>query len=240
MAGDWIKMRTSFGRDGRVRKVSRSLATNVTHVCGALYLMWSLADEIAEEREDGGAFLPGYEPVDLDDHVGIEGFAEALPDEWMEIRSDGLYLPDYVEHNGATGKKRAQDQKRQKKRRQTVSGSSRTNATEKRPEKRREEKSSVPSTSEASDCTPSEASSNGSPAFDQARYQKGLEEIVAVWKRHRPRLPVNLSQRGKAYLVKAVDMEAEEGVNEKLATSVLEKRSDIETINLLLKILAEG
>ena len=141
MAGDWIKMRTSLVRDGRVRFLSRSLATNVTHVCGALYVMWSLADELAVETDDGDGFIQGYTATDIDAEVGIKGFAEALPDCWIRITDEGVYLPSYQAHNGSTGKKRATDQKRQKQRRQTVANPSRSEATKTRPEKRREEKS---------------------------------------------------------------------------------------------------
>ena len=137
MAGEWIKMRVCLVRDGRVKKMSRSLATNVTHLCGALFFMWSLADELATETSNGGALLVGYDPADLDDYVGVVGFTESLPNDWMEVRDDGLYLPEYTEHNASTGKKRATDQKRQsRKRRQQSDG----NATETRLEKRREEK----------------------------------------------------------------------------------------------------
>ena len=118
MATDWIKMRTCLARDGRVAKTSRTLATNVPHICGALYVMWSLADELAVEDVTGGAILEGYNEADLDRSVGIPGFTEALPRCWMEVRPEGLYLPKYIEHNGSTGKKRAQDQKRQRKVRQ--------------------------------------------------------------------------------------------------------------------------
>ena len=125
----WIKMRVVLARDGRVRKLSRRLATSVTHVCGALYLMWSLADELAIEDEQGGGLLDGYEADDLDTHVGIPGFVEALPKCWMEVRDDGLYLPKYHEHNGSTAKKRATDQKRQKRRRENVTQARDENAT---------------------------------------------------------------------------------------------------------------
>jgi len=102
--------------------------------------MWSLADELAEELPDGTGLLRDYMPEDLDRIVGIEGFTKALPEEWMGVRDDGLYLPDYIEHNGTTAKKRAQDQKRQsKKRRQNVAKTSPNSVTEKRLEKRREE-----------------------------------------------------------------------------------------------------
>lgn len=121
MASDWIKMRVCLIRDGRIRVMSRSLATHVTHVCGGLFVMWSLADEVAVETDDGGALLEGYEPADLDADVGIDSFTKSLPECWMEIRPDGLYLPEYTEHNGSTGKKRATDQKRQsRKRRQSI------------------------------------------------------------------------------------------------------------------------
>lgn len=125
MAEDWIKLRTMLRRDGRVRNLSRALSTNVTHVFGALATLWSIADELADE--DGTIF--GYTASDINAEVGIVGFCEVLPREWIDLSGDWVKLPDYQEHNGSTAKKRAQDQKRQRRRREKVEISSRANST---------------------------------------------------------------------------------------------------------------
>jgi len=105
----WIKMRKSLKRDGRVLQVSRLCNAPPLQVVGALYALWSLADDFIDDEE---GFLRGYTPADLDREVGIDGFTTALPDDWLEVKQDGLYLPQYQEHNGSTAKARAQNQKR--------------------------------------------------------------------------------------------------------------------------------
>jgi hypothetical protein len=136
MAGDWIKFRKTLLKDGRVRIVSRTCHASTVTVVGALVTLWCLADDHADENGE----LHGYTKDDINTEVGLEGFCESLPDDWIDINGEWVKLPDYQEHNGATAKKRAQDQQRQKRHR-TVTDVSRTdrdkNAT--REEKRREE-----------------------------------------------------------------------------------------------------
>lgn len=115
MAEEWIKFRRKLRFDGRVRKMSRDLRTNVPHILGCLSVLWMLADEFAD---DGGR-LNGYEKDDIDAEVGVEGFCDALPADWFEQRPDGIYLPDYQEHNGSTAKRRAEDAKRKRNVRKT-------------------------------------------------------------------------------------------------------------------------
>lgn len=119
MAGDWIKLRTSLATDGRVRIVAKTLkkgnalgnattnAYSVT-VLGALVTLWSLAD--AQADEDGA--LVGYDFDDIDDLVGVPGFCNALPDDWISEEGGWIKLPNYQEHNGKNAKKRAQTAKR--------------------------------------------------------------------------------------------------------------------------------
>jgi hypothetical protein len=112
-------------------------------VVGALVTLWTLADEYA----DADGVLFGYTSEDLDAEVGVEGFAAALPAEWLDTTGEFLKLPNYQEHNGTTAKARAQaaDRKRRERSRKaatSVAKSSRgdrdTSATRK--EKNREEK----------------------------------------------------------------------------------------------------
>jgi hypothetical protein len=75
---------------------------------GALVTLWSLADSHADE--DGT--IAGYDFQDIDDLVGVPGFCESLPDDWI-CQTDGwVNLPNYQEHNGRNAKKRAQTAKR--------------------------------------------------------------------------------------------------------------------------------
>lgn len=67
---------------------------------GYLYLMWCIADA-------HGDFMPGVTPQALSRLLGLDGFAESLPGEWLQVRPDGLRFPDYEKHNGSTAKRRA-------------------------------------------------------------------------------------------------------------------------------------
>lgn len=134
---NWIKFRTSLWDDGRVRKMSRSLRTHRGHVVGALVHFWSLADEFATSE----GFLEGFVPIEIDDYVGLEGFVKSLPPDWCEIRDDGLFLPEYIAHNGTTTKQRAVDAKRKAQSRNGVQNMSDPPRTEIGLEKRRVDKS---------------------------------------------------------------------------------------------------
>lgn len=115
----WIKFRTSLVNDGRVRVVAKKLkasnalgnattnAYSVT-VIGALVTLWSLADQYADEN----GVIFGYDKHDIDDEVGIENFCDSLPNDWIDLSGEWVKLPNYVEHNGATAKKRANTAKR--------------------------------------------------------------------------------------------------------------------------------
>ena len=91
MAGEWIKFRKSLVRDGRVRIMSRKCHAKTVTVIGALVTLWTLADEYADE--DGVLF--GYTADDLDAEVDVEGFAAALPAEWLDVTGEFLKLANY-------------------------------------------------------------------------------------------------------------------------------------------------
>jgi hypothetical protein len=69
-----------------------------------------LADAHANENGE----LAGYTCEDIDTHVGVPGFCASLPSDWIDTTGEFVKLPQYQEHNGTTGKTRAQDSKRQK------------------------------------------------------------------------------------------------------------------------------
>lgn len=110
MAGDWIKVRTVLPTDGRLKIVSRTChATSVTAL-GALVTLWCFADAHADD--DG--VLIGYAPADVNSLVGLPGFCEALPSDWLDASGEWVKLPEYQEHNGTTAKTRAQATKRKR------------------------------------------------------------------------------------------------------------------------------
>ncbi|MEA3224931.1 MAG: hypothetical protein U9Q07_03200 [Planctomycetota bacterium] len=97
----------------------------VSAVLGALFRLWSLADE---QSEDG--ILDGYTAQSLDSEVGISGFAEALADErigWLAIHDDCIQVLDFDKHNGESAKRRAATAKRVAKYESTKKGKA-TNA----------------------------------------------------------------------------------------------------------------
>lgn len=108
MSEPWIKMRTHLKDDGRVRILKRKCNASTVTVCGALYFLWSLADAHADEN----GVIHGYKKEDIDELVELENFCESLPSEWMDLSGEYVKLPNYLEHNGSTAKKRATTQKR--------------------------------------------------------------------------------------------------------------------------------
>lgn len=113
MSRNWIKMRTSLIDDGRVREVKRKCNASRVTVCGALYVIWSLADLYADEN----GVLQGYTSKDLNEEVEIENFCESLPSDWIDLSEKYVKLPNYVDHNGSTSKKRSETLKRVQKHR---------------------------------------------------------------------------------------------------------------------------
>lgn len=129
MAGDWIKVRTSLPRDGRLlvssRKCHAISVKDVTQVSqrrhapvtifGALVMMWCHADQHADEK----GVMVGYTSEDIDSLVGLPGFCAALPEDWISFTDDGwVQLPDYSRHNGDSAKKRAQAANRKQSQRE--------------------------------------------------------------------------------------------------------------------------
>ncbi|NIT58392.1 MAG: hypothetical protein GWN00_19850 [Aliifodinibius sp.] len=143
-------MRTALANDGRIRVVAKSLkAANVlgnadtnaycASVLGSLVTLWCLADEQADEN----GVLVGYDFDDVDRLVGLPGFCESLPEDWICLDAGWVKLPDYLEHNGKNAKVRAQTAKRVAKSKQKKSNAQSVTEVTKNPlpreEKRREE-----------------------------------------------------------------------------------------------------
>lgn len=105
---NWIKMRTSLRTDGRVRIVANRMRASCSHVCGALFFLWCLADEHCDEN----GVLFGWTKTDVDEFLGLEGFCDSLPADWIDLSGEHVKLPEYQAHNGKTAKRRASEQKR--------------------------------------------------------------------------------------------------------------------------------
>jgi hypothetical protein len=144
MAGDWLKMRVGLQSHPKVVRILSVIRphdvqflTDKFRVIGGLHAVWSVFDT---HSEDG--ILNGYTVETLDHIIGWNGFSRAMVDVgWLvELTGDALQMPDFVEHNGKSAKRRAEDQKRKRESRicpQSVRNLSEDNRT--REEKRREE-----------------------------------------------------------------------------------------------------
>jgi hypothetical protein len=128
----WIKFEKDLLTDPRVLRIAKSLERRwiqfdgppngleqydpcnavalpaVTLVCGALVRMWCLADTHIDEND----VLP-LGKSDLDDVLGLPGFCDLLPLDWLILIDDShVKLPGFHEHNGTEAKKKAVTQKR--------------------------------------------------------------------------------------------------------------------------------
>jgi hypothetical protein len=142
MAGDWIKMRLDLQSHPKIVRILSATKSDKFRVIGGLHAVWSVFDT---HSSDGR--LDGYTPEALDHIIGWPGFADAvIAVGWLEVDgAETLILPEFDEHNGKSGKRRAEDQKRKREGRkspQTVRNLSEDDAEEKRTreEKRREDK----------------------------------------------------------------------------------------------------
>lgn len=141
MAGDWIKMRLDLQSHPKIVRILSATKSDKFRVIGGLHAVWSVFDT---HSSDGR--LDGYTPEALDHIIGWPGFAAAvIAVGWLVQKGeDALILPEFDEHNGKSGKRRAEDQKRKREARKTpesVRNLSADEAEEKRTreEERREE-----------------------------------------------------------------------------------------------------
>lgn len=143
MAGDWIKMRLDLQSHPKVVRILSATKSDKFRVVGGLHAVWSIFDT---HSEDG--ILSGYTPEAMDQVIGWLGFSDALISVgWLNEIPEGLVMPEFQEHNGKSGKRRAEDQKRKRVSRksatcpQSVRNSSADEPDKKltREEKRREE-----------------------------------------------------------------------------------------------------
>lgn len=108
MAGEWIKMRTNLWDDPRVSQLCDLTGAPEASVVGALYWLWTAADE---HTEDG--FMPGLSLAAIDRKTGVRGIGAAMVSiGWLAESADGVTISNFTEHNGKSAKTRAQGAKR--------------------------------------------------------------------------------------------------------------------------------
>lgn len=149
MAGDWIKMRSNLRRHPKVVRIASALNADRLRVIGGLHAVWCLFDEHSEDGQ-----LSGYTPVAVDEEIGWPGFTQALISVgWVDWDgNDGLSLPEFETHNGASAKRRAQEADRKRAERgaakEQAHGAGKASASDAdkkrtREEKKREDSSSL-------------------------------------------------------------------------------------------------
>lgn len=147
MAGDWIKMRSNLRRHPKVVRIASALNADRLRVVGGLHAVWCLFDEHSDDGQ-----LSGYTPSAVDEEIGWPGFTQALIGiGWVEWDgNDGLSLPEFDTHNGASAKRRAQEADRKRAERGAAkdrpqdddkSSASKADKKRTREEERREENS---------------------------------------------------------------------------------------------------
>lgn len=111
MAADWIKMRTDLLSHPKVVRILSATNADKFRAIGGLHVVWSVFDT---HTTDG--ILRGYTPDLMDHIIGWPGFSAAMIDVgWLHY--DGqktLSMPEFIEHNGKSAKRRAEDQKRKR------------------------------------------------------------------------------------------------------------------------------
>jgi len=177
MAGDWIKMRVGLTTSPKVMRIAECLLENGTYLewsalsygmggyppmsdaearserhaalrvtryvtVTALLRFWGYANEHIK-----GEFVAGIFPADVDEIVGVPGFADAIEAAgWAEFEPDGgMTLPNFCEHNTSAGERSsgAERQKRYRERKLVEAksdGVTRDVTVTPREEKKREEK----------------------------------------------------------------------------------------------------
>lgn len=126
---DWLKVRVNLPDDPVVAWLSRRLGRSPDEVLGKLLRFWAWADQ---NTPDGS--LPGAAFEDVDRLVRLKGFALALSGvpkgAWLERTDDGLAIPRFEEHNGASAKRRAMERDRKREDRDASAKRPHENGTE--------------------------------------------------------------------------------------------------------------
>jgi hypothetical protein len=142
MAGEWLKMESSTPDKPEVFAITAKMGWDDPDLTvGKLFRVWRWFDQ---QTVNGNAVGVTY--ALLDRIAGATGFAQAMIEvAWLAMSENGLSLPNFEKHNGATAKGRAQTAKRVANYRADAPSNANSNApnvTEAlaREEKRREEK----------------------------------------------------------------------------------------------------
>jgi hypothetical protein len=133
--GPWIKVEKSLWEDPRIITMASLLSEQLytelgayvpvrilwITCAGAVGKIWSVADTHVNNDD-----ILALGPAHIDELTGIKGFCNLMPKEWLQvIDANHVKIPGFHAHNGTTAKKRALDQKRQQRHRNTKASRSR-------------------------------------------------------------------------------------------------------------------
>lgn len=109
MAGEWLKMETSTPDKPEVLAITVEMGWDDPDLTvGKLFKLWRWFDQHTTNGNAARVTL-----ALLDRICGAPGFAQAVASVgWLTVSDDGVELPNFDRHNGATAKSRAQTAKR--------------------------------------------------------------------------------------------------------------------------------
>lgn len=204
MAGDWIKMRIELQTHPKTVRIMSATQSDKFRVIGGLHAVWSVFDAHSEDGK-----LKGYTPDLMDQVIGWTGFARAMEAVgWLVYDGlETLAMPEFEEHNGKSGKRRAEDQKRKRESRKSVRNLSGEDADEKltREEKRREEDTYT---------SPTDVD-DSQPVTEQPEKRTiPVKEILSAYHEHLPMMPaVRMMTETRKKKLKARWLESEDRQN---------------------------
>ncbi len=108
-----IKFRRMLKRYGESQKVTVTPMTE-TLMTGALVRFWFYVDTHVRDDDTFDATFD-----EIDDLIGVPGFASSMPSEWLVDLGDGIVqVPGFLEHNGSSASERKRAAERQAKSRE--------------------------------------------------------------------------------------------------------------------------
>lgn len=117
----WIKLEKDLPGSFRFRRMVRAFSNGAspdvtvtavmleTMLLGALVRFWFYADTHINDED---CFEATHE--EIDEHVGVPGFAMAMPADWLvQVSETMVKLPGFLDHNGSSASERKRAAKRQ-------------------------------------------------------------------------------------------------------------------------------
>ena len=104
-------MRVDLQSHPKIVRILSATQSDKFRVIGGLHAVWSVFDAHSEN-----GLLKGYTPDLMDHIIGWAGFSRAMEAVgWLVFDGlETLQMPEFIEHNGQSAKRRAEDQKRKR------------------------------------------------------------------------------------------------------------------------------